>query len=717
MKNLSSLFNPRSVAIVGAAREPNKLGNLLLKNIQSGGFTGPIYPVNPKADVIEGVTCYPAYDQIPAVPDLAIIVVPAEIAMELLPVIARHGTKNIIILSAGFKEIGGAGKEREVALQALATEYHLNIVGPNCLGLLHTPAKLNATFGQPSLAPGNLRFVLQSGALATSLFDWAKTADIGLSSCVTLGNKAVLTENDILSDWLRERRTTADTFSAHSPSLSSYRPIGLYLESIENGQEFIRLARELSRTTPLFILKPGASSAAKSAMHSHTGAIAGNEAIISSACAEAGLIRCAGLEDFFDLAKAFTWENPPRGSGVAIVSNAGGPAVLATDALVAAGLTMAPITQSTKRLLAAALPRAASLQNPVDVLGDALADRYQVALEAVLKERGVHAAVVILTPQVMTEIEATAKSIGELARRYGKPVFCSFMGGSLISKGEAILNQYRLPSFRYPERAINALAAMWRWQAWRTSRLSRSKTSIVTAPTKTRTRRIQALLDAAKEKHEPALSSAAAQTVVREWGIPVPREAEVRSAAGAVTWAKRNGPTVVLKISSATVLHKTEQRAVLTNLATPAQISGGVRTLQTQLKKLGDPEATIRIQEYTAPGAEVIIGFKRDASFGPVLLFGWGGIMAELVADQHIALFPLTPASVEALIDGTRMGKVLRGYRTGQSYPIETLVSLIIKLSELFSTFPEIKELEINPVILTAKKIYAVDTKIVLLDK
>ena len=461
MRDLNKLFKPNSIAVLGASRDEKKIGHIVLKNIVDSGFSGKIFPVNPNSADILNLKCYADYKDLPQIPDLAIISLPVALVLPLLEQIAVKGTKNIVIFSAGFKEAGPEGIQIENKLVAAAEKLQLNILGPNCLGFASTIANLNATFSLAGNLPGNLRFISQSGALASAIFDWAKENQIGFSEFITMGNKAVLHENHILEYWLENKENRVA-----EPGMSRYQPVGLYLESIINGQEFLRLAKRISKENPIFILKPGKSQHAQKAIQSHTGSMAGDIVVQEAAFAEAGIINCDGVEDMFDLSKAFSWENAPKGPRVAVVSNAGGPAVISTDAIEKEGLQLAQLSQQTREKLIANLPRASSVLNPIDVLGDALSDRYREAVIDVLAEQDVDAVVVILTPQIMTEIEYTAKLIGQLSTNYGKPIVCSFMGGELAEKGEKVLNQYKIPSFRFPERAVKALGSMYRWKQY-----------------------------------------------------------------------------------------------------------------------------------------------------------------------------------------------------------------------------------------------------------
>ena len=512
---------------MGASRDEKKIGHIVLKNIVNSGFRGQIFPINPKAENIIGMDCYKSYDKLPEIPDLAIISLPVELVLKTLESIAKKGTKNVIVFSAGFKEAGKQGEEMERKLRTAAEKLELNILGPNCLGFASTLSSLNATFSRVGGARGNLRFMSQSGALASGIFDWAKQNNIGFSEFITLGNKAVLNENDILRYWLGRQAEKNEV------GLSKCQPVGMYLESLDAGKEFLELASKVSAKDPIFILKPGKSKQAQKAIRSHTGSMAGDDAVQDAAFDQAGIIRCEGVEDMFDLAKVFSWENAPRGPKVAVVSNAGGPAVISTDAIEKEGLQLATLSQKTLNKLSKNLPRAASVLNPVDVLGDALADRYQEAIADVLAEKGVDALVVILTPQVMTQIEATADLIGKLSAKYGKPIVCSFMGGNIIDKGEEILNKYKIPSFRFPERAIKALAKMWQWENRKKTRKLKIENRRREVASKNNTK-LEKIINSV-EKNTKVLPAVQADAVLNLFGIKI-FSAKGGPASGMVIW-------------------------------------------------------------------------------------------------------------------------------------------------------------------------------------
>ncbi len=706
MRNLNKFFSPNSVAVLGASRDEKKIGHIVLKNIVNSGFRGQIFPINPKAENIIGMDCYKSYDKLPGVPDLAIISLPVELVLKTLESIAKKGTKNVVIFSAGFKEAGKQGEEMEKNLRATAEKLDLNILGPNCLGFASTLSSLNATFSRVGGARGNLRFMSQSGALASGIFDWAKQNNIGFSEFITLGNKAVLNENDILRYWLDQRPEKSEV------GLSKCQPVGMYLESLDVGKEFLELAKKVSAKDPIFILKPGKSKQAQKAIRSHTGSMAGDDAVQDTAFDQAGIIRCEGVEDMFDLAKIFSWEDAPRGPRVAVVSNAGGPAVISTDAIEKEGLQLATLSQKTLNKLSKNLPRAASVLNPVDVLGDALADRYQEAIADVLAEKGVDALVVILTPQVMTEIEATANLIGKLSAKYGKPVVCSFMGGEMVNKGEEILNRYKIPSFRFPERAIKALSKMWQWQnGKKTRKLKIENRKREVAPKNSKLEKIIKSV----EKNTKVLSALQADATLNLFGIKTPPSQNVHNLTEAQEFVKKHSWPVVLKISSPDLIHKTEAGAVIKNIHNDEQLETAGAKMASIAKKLKNKSSTyIQIQTQVGSGVEVIAGVKYDASFGNILMFGAGGILAELIGDSNLKLLPIDEVGAKNLIAKSKVSKLLTGFRNQKSFALNKLATLLVKLSHLAESTDCFSEITINPIIVTEKEAWAVDPRIIL---
>lgn len=701
--NLSVLFNPQSIAVVGVSRDENKVGHIVFKNIINGGYKGQVYPVNPGASQIDGITCYKNYGSLPTAPELALVAIPAPLVTKELVNIAAKGTTNVVIYSAGFKEVGENGSKMEDEIKKIALKYKLNILGPNCLGFVNSGASLNATFIRASLQTGNLRFISQSGALASSMFDWACDNKLGFDSYISIGNKAAINETDLLKYLITNlysgQKSTGQNLSEQG--YSKYSPVGLYLESINNGVEFIRLAQKICLHNPIFILKPGKSDAAKLAMQSHTGAMAGDNAVLDAALQKAGVIRCNESEDLFDLAKICSWENAPEGPNLVIISNAGGPGAIASDVIKQEGLNMAVISQKTRQKLLKSLPAAASIYNPIDILGDASAELYKAALEATLLDDGVDAALVILTPQLMTQIVKTAEVIADIGKKFNKPIICSFMGGCQTQAGEDILNKYKIPSFKFPERAIKALAKMWRWQEWRIKNLNIKPAYAI-------------FCAAAPNNNRQALNSDQAIKLISKWQISIPPEQVVKSAVEAKNFAIANDWPVVLKYSSPKILHKTEFGAVAANIANLADLTQTFNNFINKfknVKKFGKGNVIIQKQVF---GVEVIVGVKRDPNFGAVLMFGAGGALAELVGDINLCLLPVGLGEVKKLVAQSKIYKLLTGFRGSKPLHLDDLYQTMIQLAKHAEHLCELKEVEINPLIVSTDGVYAVDARVII---
>lgn len=710
-RDLKTLFSPKSVAIIGASRSPEKVGAIVLKNIISSGFIGKVYPVNPNAQVINELQCYPDVNSLPEVADLAIIALPAAKVSEILNQLGEKGIKNVIIFSAGFKEIGEEGEKLEKELAEIAVKYDLNILGPNCLGFVNNLMHLNATFGQTANMAGNLRFISQSGAIAASLFDWCQSEDLGFSYFVTLGNKTVIDENDILKYFQSDTQNPA----TNDAGLSKVNPIGLYLESISKGSEFLQLTSKISQKDPIFIIKPGKTKAAAKAMQSHTGAIAGEDDILDAALKQAGVLRCQTLEDFFDLSRAFAWEDAPNGPKIAIISNAGGPAVISADSVIECGLELSDFSEEIRNKLLQVLPRSASIINPVDVLGDALAERYAEAAEIILQANQTDSLLIILTPQIMTQVDKTAEMISNLSQKYSKPIFCSFIGGQLVNEGKKILNKNKIPSFRFPESAISAIGAMWQW---RQRQLNPAPVPFTEAESVSpNSGRMKAIVAEAVKNNSSSLDNLQANEIVSLLGLPTPATTASSKLEEAQKFALENGWPIVLKFSSPSLLHKASLGGVVTDIWDEDQLELAWDKLSHRITEL--PPSTrenmhIQVQKDVTNGIEVIVGLKRDPIFGPVLLFGAGGQLAELIADKNLKILPIDLNQTRELVSQSKVYKLLQANPGEPPYALDKLYNLIVKLTQLIHLIPEAIEIEINPVIVTQNDVWAVDTKIIL---
>lgn len=690
--NLYTLFNPTSIAIVGASENPQKIGHIVLKNIQEGGYKGKIAVVNPKGKMIRNIQSHISYQSLSFTPDLAILCIPADLSLLELPNIAQKGTKNVLIYSAGFKEIEEKGAKKELELKKLSEKLKLNILGPNCLGFVNNNIRLNATFSHSGHSLGNLSFISQSGAIASALFDWFDYTGIGFDQFITIGNKTCIGENDILDYFCHDHYKEVDS--------SRVRPIGLYLESIQDGVQLTNILAKITPKRPVFILKPGKSESAQKAMQSHTGAIAGEDKVFDAAMKQFGVIRCEGMEDIFDLAKGFSWEDVPDGPEIAVISNAGGPAVITADFITEFGLSLAKLSFETKKILQDSLPRTASIINPIDVLGDALVDRYENALQAVLKDNSVKAVVVLLTPQIMTEIDKTAEVIGFYSKQFDKPIFCSFIGGNVISNAERILNSYRIPNFRYPERSIKILSLMWKWNLLKKRVEQRTNNSSTTTMI-------------GKMKHTKNLSSYEAMQEAEKIGLTIPITRLVKTKKDVQDFSTQVGYPIVLKISSPNALHKTDINGVIPNITSESKLISAYHDLLTTVRLKRITQASIIAQQHILNGIELIIGCKRDPSFGPLLTIGTGGILTELLQDHVIIMLPSSDRYIHQAIKKLRIYKLIEGFRSQKPYDIDSFHKTIDLLSTYFLTNQSIFEIEINPLILTRKGAYSADVKII----
>ncbi|MDO8637936.1 MAG: acetate--CoA ligase family protein, partial [Candidatus Daviesbacteria bacterium] len=553
------------------------------------------------------------------------------------------------------------------------------------------------------------RFISQSGAIATGIFDWCKSINLGFSQFITLGNKTVVNENDVLQYFLDSAVAEPNN---HIEGLSQLSPIGLYLESIADGINFLKITKEISQKNPIFIIKPGKTKAAVSAMQSHTGAIAGEDAVFDEAIKEAGVLRCQTLEDFFDLAKAFSLENVPNGPKIAVISNAGGPAVISADAVVENGLELLEFDAQIKSQLEEALPRSASIKNPVDVLGDALADRFSKASEIILKDGKVDSLLVILTPQVMTQIRETAEHLGELSKKFQKPIFCAFLGGNLVYEGEKILHELKIPVFRFPERAIFAIGAMWKWKKNQIKDVQILQPEINLDLTKTKE-----ILENAQKLQQQTLDNLEANDIISSIGISTPPTLKIKSFEEAKNFVTQNGFPVVLKLSSPGLLHKKDIGGVITGINNESDLENALDKMERNISHLDldfQNNASIQIQKQILNGVEIILGIKKDPNFGQVLLFGAGGTLAELLGDRNLHLLPMDITSAKKIVENSRIFPLLSGFRGGSPLALDKLYEVILRLGKLAANCPEISEVEINPLIITLNNAFAVDCKVIL---
>ena len=676
---LESFFNPRSVAIVGASRQEGKVGYEILANMIEAGYEGKIFPVNPKAEEIEGLKCYSDLASIPAAPELVLIVVPAKMVPAVMQQCAKVGTKAVVIITAGFKEVGEEGRALERQVIQTARQAGIRVIGPNCLGLIVPANHLNASFGGDLPASGGIAYLSQSGALLAAILDTANANGVGFSKLVSIGNKADVDELDIMEAVAGDAET---------------KVIAGYLESITDGNAFVREAERISHIKPILLMKSGGTQAGAEAASSHTGSLAGSEVAYESAFERAGIIRCDSIKQQFDYAQAFANQPLPGGSRVAVITNAGGPGIMAADAVERKGLTFAKLDEGTVKKLAEKLPPAANLLNPIDVLGDALADRYEFSLEVVMDDPNVDVVLVLLTPQAMTEAAATAEAIVKVTgQKPGKPVLACFLGAAKVLDGVKILRQQGIPQYDSPESAVDAIEAMTRYVQWR----SRPKRVVRLFPVNRR--KVENIVERHLRQGILDIGEAESKDILEAYGFVTPKGSIATTADQAANIAQQLGYPVVLKIWSPDILHKSDVGGVKVGLTSEQEVRDAFDLMIYRIPKK-KPDAHILgvlVQEMCRKGKEVILGMHRDPHFGPLMMFGMGGIMVEVLRDVSFYLAPLTAQEAKQMLVSTKTYKILQGVRGDEGVDIERIAEGLQRLSQLVTEFPQIKEMDINP--------------------
>ena len=694
---LEMFTEARGVAVVGASTSPEKLGYQVLNNILQYGYEGAVYPINPTAPEILERKAYASVLDCPDPVDLAVILVPNKAVPGVLEQCGQRGLKGAVIITAGFREVGPAGKALEQQVIDIAKRYGMRIVGPNVLGIIDTVLKLNASFAAGMPRRGKIAFMSQSGALCTSILDLALGQGIGFSRFYSIGNKADINELDLVKAWAEDPET---------------RAIMGYLEGITNGPEFIRVASEVTRHKPIIAIKSGTTSAGSKAVSSHTGTLAGSEAAYDAAFKQCGIIRAGSVQDLFDYAQAFARQPLLEGNAIAVITNAGGPGIMASDAIEHAGLRLAALAPETKQYLQPLLPAAASVANPIDVLGDAPAERYALGIEAALKDPNVNAVLLVLTPQTSTQIPETAEVLGKLSKQYGKPVFGAMMGDAAIRKGVEVLRSYDVPNYQVPERAVAAIAAMWEHRTWlNTPRLAVEEFTVDRDQVKDVFAKVRA-------DGRVTMGDSEARDILEAYGIPLPKSAVAATADEAVAFAESIGYPVVMKIASPDILHKSDIGGIKLNISSASEVRDAFDLLVYRGQRFM-PDATIwgcQIQQMVKGGREVIIGVNRDPQFGPLIMFGLGGIYVEALKDVTFRVAPLDRRAATEMLGEIRAYKLLRGVRGEKPSDQAAVVDTLLRISQLVTDFPEIVELDINPLMVfeQGKGVLGIDMRLAL---
>ena len=698
-KAIEILFNPKSIAVVGASSTKGKLGNSVLRNIIDSGYEGRIFPVNPKAEKILGHKVYRSVSDIAGRVDVAVIVIPARFVLPVVEECGKKGVTALVIITAGFKEIGHEGQEAERKIVEVAEKYGMIVQGPNCLGIINTFAPYNASFSAGTPSKGSIAFASQSGALMTGILDWSLMEKIGFSKFVSLGNKAHLDEADFVEAFGKDPNSTF---------------ILLYIESVVDGRKFMKACREVVPTKPIFVVKSGVSAAGARAASSHTGSLAGSDTAYDVAFKQSGVNRAENMSQLFDVASVFDDMHLPAGNRVAIVTNAGGPGIMTTDACEACGLEIAQLSRTTIELLQKELPPAASVYNPIDALGTAQPEDYALCIDAALRDENVDAVLVLVTPQAVTKEAETAKTLVESHKKYpDKPLVAVFMGGNSMVYPRIIMNDGGIPVFDFPERAVHALAELYKY----TVRRDTLKDDVI-PKFKVDMKRAQKVMDSVRADGRSIMMGYESHEVAEAYGIPVARIRLATSSEEAKQIAKDLGVPIVLKIASPDIVHKSDIGGIMLGLKTQQEVEDGFMQILANTKK-HVPNAIVYgvdVQEMAPKGKELIIGCSRDIQFGPLIMFGAGGIFVNYLKDIAFRLAPMSRADAGSLIGDTKMGALLTGVRGELPSDIPALEDTILKISQLVTDFEEIVELDINPVFAyeKGKGICAVDVKITI---
>ena len=700
--NLDKIFNPHRVAVIGASDTPTSVGYTVLRNLIGSGFRGVVYPVNPKRESVQGIEAHKDISTLPHPPDLAVICTPATTVPSIVRECGEAGTRGIVIISAGFREVGQEGRQLETQILDEQAKFDgMRILGPNCLGIIVPGISLNASFAPATPKKGHIGFISQSGALCTSVLDWAIDEGIGFSYFVSVGNMLDVSMADLI-----------DYFGSATETQS----IILYMESISEAREFMSAARAFARTKPIVAFKAGRFTESAQAAASHTGALVGVDAVYAAAFQRAGIERIFQIEDMFDCAELLARQEPARGKRLAIITNAGGPGVMTTDALIDRDGKLATLSEETMAGLTEVLPPFWSHGNPVDVLGDAPPERFANALEIVLRDNEVDAVLVILTPQAMTDPTATALAVGQAASRAHKPVLAAWMGGQMVSEGTQLLTQAGVPTYNTPEKAIRAFMHLVSY-AQNLTVLHETPRDVPMSFTLDR-KRLRGVFDTILTEGTEILSENVSKAFLEAYEIPVTKPYLARSPEEAVRIAGREGYPVVLKIHSPHITHKTDVGGVRLNLGS----GDAVFQAYDQMVKIAAekrPDATIlgaTVQKMvTSPnGFELIIGAKKDPVFGAVIMVGMGGTAAEVFRDRALGLPPLNESLARRMLESLKSWPLLQGYRGKPAVNIERLIEVIMRFSYLVADYPEIKELDLNPLLVTPDDVVGLDARVVV---
>ncbi|MBN8634219.1 MAG: bifunctional acetate--CoA ligase family protein/GNAT family N-acetyltransferase [Anaerolineae bacterium] len=701
-QGLNAIFAPKNVAVIGATERAGSVGRTILWNLISSPFGGTIYPVNPTRNSILGIRAYPNLAALPEQVDLAVIVTPARSVPNVMRECAANGVKGVIIISAGFKEIGAEGAALETEILAIAREHNMRIVGPNCLGVMSPITKINATFAAAMANPGNVAFISQSGALCTAVLDWSFKENVGFSAFVSLGSMLDVGWGDLI-DYL-----------GNDPNTKS---IVIYMESVGDARSFLSAAREVALKKPIIIIKAGRTEAAAHAAASHTGSLTGSDDVLDAAFRRSGILRVDRISDVFYMSEVLAKQPRPRGNRLTIITNAGGPGVLATDALIMGGGELADISAETMDQLNAILPAPWSHNNPVDILGDADPELYAKTLSILAEDPSSDGLLVILTPQAMTDPTATAERLTEYAQIEGKPVLSAWMGGVDVDRGDKILNQANLPSFQFPDTAVRMFNYMWQYNTNLNSIYETPSLPTDSVEETPNRQLVASIVEHARSTGRTILTEYESKQVLAAYYIPTVNTILAPTEDEAVARAAEIGYPVVVKLNSETITHKTDIGGVQLNLRDEDAVRAAFHRIQSAVVDKAGAEhfQGVTVQPMAKlDGYELIIGSSIDPQFGPVLLFGSGGTLVEVYKDSALSLPPLNTVLARRMMEETLIYKALKGVRGRDPVDLAGLEQLLVRFSQLVVEQPWIKEIDINPLLASSERLLALDARVVL---
>src|SRR5574341_1196666 len=698
--DLTIFFRPNGIAVIGASREPQKLGHGVVRNLHNVHYDGPIYPVNPHEDEILGYKVYPSIEEVPDPVELAVLVVPAALVPEQVEACGKRGLKGVIISSGGFRETGPEGEEREQEVKRVAEKYGLRVIGPNCIGTIDTHTPLNTTFVTGMPRPGDIAFLSQSGAMVAAVIDWAVGSGVGFSRMISLGNQVDVGGGEVLTQIGRDDRT---------------RVVTGYMEGVRNGRAFIQAATRVARDMPVVFLKAGRGSSGAKAVASHTGALAGDMAAYQAAFRRAGVLWANTMEELFDWGRALAWQPLPSGNRVAILTNAGGPAILAADALEDSGMRLAPLTPETKSFLRRRVFSAASVENPVDILAGAGPATYALCLDALLADETVDAIVVIQAPQDWFSPLSLAEVVGEVAHSSlgrKKPILTVIMGLASTSEATQILHRRQIPNFAFPERVGSTLAAMWRRAQWlQALETQETHPRLEDADSETARMIVQAGIEVNRMEANGKPSSGPisgwltpdqVEALLAAYHIPTPGSGLAPNLQQALAPAATVSYPIALKLAAPGLTHKTDVGGVALDIQTPEQLRTEFEAMMQRVKQHASGLTILEgayVQHMVRGGVELIVGMVRDPQFGPLVMAGVGGTQVELRREVAFELAPLSAAQADDLLDRTAAGKLLDGFRGSPPADRAAVVNVILRLSQIALDWPEIHEMEINPLV------------------